>query len=44
VAPPPAKVAINEDRFGRGDVANQLGDRDESTNNTIVPTRFRLLH
>jgi hypothetical protein len=44
VAPPPAKVAINEDQFGRGGGANGRGDRDEPGSTAIVPAGFRLLH
>jgi len=44
VAPPPAKVAYNEDRFGHGGNANRPGDRDEPGSSGIVPADFRLLH
>ena len=44
VAPPPAKIASNEDRFGHGGVANRLGNPNEPGSNAIVPADFRLLH
>jgi photosystem II stability/assembly factor-like uncharacterized protein len=44
VGPPPARIASNENRFGHGDVANRLGNRNEPGSHAIVPADFRLLH